>query len=456
MLTLRRPALVLAALVASIPWASAGTLSVPAQFESIQAAVAAAQPGDLVFVQPGLYAETVVISTADIRLVGRGAVIDPAYAGPAIQVEAHNVRIGGFTLRNATYGIRAFGGGLVAIENEIIASSEDGILVYGTDPAIMKNSIVGAAGDGVRLVHPSLAPCPSDVCIPVTGLPLGGSFDQTTVARNTIKQCSGDGIDVRDFAAIIEKNRVTHSGDHGIRANLGGFFGPLGSECVLRRNSCSNNQDCGIYAEDFFASHTVVESNALKLNGEHGLYATGFLMSVRNNRSTDNAGQGIVFSGQNSSIESNMVVRNGDRGIEVMGFSVEGDGSDGPDNTITGNTSNTNGRDGIYAAVGTFAITNNTCRNNTGDGIDLDRVPPEWGGPSGNSGGSVISNNVVKRNNHEGIDNSGVSTLVDSNTCLQNKGADIAGTGDGQGTVASFTSNTFVTGGAETVQALDL
>lgn len=52
-------------------------LRVPEAFSTIQAAVDAAEPGDIIQVAPGVYVETVLITTAGIRLQGqRGAVLD--------------------------------------------------------------------------------------------------------------------------------------------------------------------------------------------------------------------------------------------------------------------------------------------------------------------------------------------------------------------------------------------
>jgi len=55
-----------------------------------------------------------------------------------------------------------------------------------------------------------------------------------------------------------------------------------------------------------------------------------------------------------------------------------------------------------------------------------------------------LTDNKVTGNDHEGIDNSGLDTTIADNTCKASGGADIAGAGDGAGTVnlAESTGNT--------------
>lgn len=68
---------------------------------SIQAAVDAAAPGDVIGVAAGTFTEQVTVSTADLTLVGRaGAVIDGAGAGTPLSIDADGVRVDGFGITN--------------------------------------------------------------------------------------------------------------------------------------------------------------------------------------------------------------------------------------------------------------------------------------------------------------------------------------------------------------------
>lgn len=67
----------LAAVAAPLASASDDAATVVGPGESIQAAVDAASPGDTIRVQPGVYREAVVITTDDLELEGKGAVVEP-------------------------------------------------------------------------------------------------------------------------------------------------------------------------------------------------------------------------------------------------------------------------------------------------------------------------------------------------------------------------------------------
>ena len=73
--------------------ADVNVLRVPHQYSTIQAAVGAAQPNDIIHVAAGTYAENVVITTSGIRLRGAsGAVIDGTdLFGVGIQVRGTSV-----------------------------------------------------------------------------------------------------------------------------------------------------------------------------------------------------------------------------------------------------------------------------------------------------------------------------------------------------------------------------
>jgi hypothetical protein len=82
------------------PTAMAGVMRVPEDFTTIQEAVDAAQPGDLILVAPGIYKESVTVTTDDIVIRG---------------LDRNTVILeGDFTLDN---GIRVVGANHVAVEN---------------------------------------------------------------------------------------------------------------------------------------------------------------------------------------------------------------------------------------------------------------------------------------------------------------------------------------------------
>jgi parallel beta-helix repeat protein len=94
--------------------ADVNVLRIPDQYSTIQAAVDAAQPDDIILVAAGTYAENVVITASGLRLRGaRGTVIDgTGLNGIGIQVRGASaatpvtaVEVSGFEVRNFERGI---------------------------------------------------------------------------------------------------------------------------------------------------------------------------------------------------------------------------------------------------------------------------------------------------------------------------------------------------------------
>lgn len=86
---------------------AASVLHVPRDFASIQAAVDAAEPGDIVQVARDTYSENVVVTTPNIRLHGQNATLDGSGLGGAgIHVlGTDGARIWGFVVENFEVGI---------------------------------------------------------------------------------------------------------------------------------------------------------------------------------------------------------------------------------------------------------------------------------------------------------------------------------------------------------------
>jgi hypothetical protein len=83
---------------------STATLRVPEEYPTISAAVAAAKPGDLISIAPGIYHETVIVHTPNLTIRGRNrntVILDGNFTMPnGILVTANNVVLENMTARH--------------------------------------------------------------------------------------------------------------------------------------------------------------------------------------------------------------------------------------------------------------------------------------------------------------------------------------------------------------------
>ncbi len=122
--------------------AAAVTLSVGAgqTYTTIQSAVDAAGPGDVISVSEGTYAENVVIKKNDISIIGKNkekTIIDSKKTGSGIRIDqANNVKISGFTIQNSggsgkeDAGIAIYSAHDNMVANSIFTNNVAGISIY--------------------------------------------------------------------------------------------------------------------------------------------------------------------------------------------------------------------------------------------------------------------------------------------------------------------------------------
>ena len=92
--------------ITTLPIPEIDAIRVPVDHFSIQNAVNAAQPGDLILVDPGVYTEEIVVSTPDIVIRGRDrntVFVDGVHnAATGLTVRADGVSVENLTIRNFT------------------------------------------------------------------------------------------------------------------------------------------------------------------------------------------------------------------------------------------------------------------------------------------------------------------------------------------------------------------
>ena len=313
-------------------------------FDSINAAVAAANPGATINVGPGTYKEAVVIGQS-VSLIGAGSgrtIIDATGLPNALYIDGldnpglHNVTVSGFTLRNANF---------------------EGLLITNAVNVTVKGNVVTG--------NNTLLDIDTDTCPGQPPFETGEDFD------------CGEGIHIMGVSYSIFSNNVSAN-------NSGGFLISDDTrethDNLITGNIIKDNPyDCGIT----LASHAPAPGSSAEHNGIiHNI--------VSNNQSTHNgylepgagAGVGIFSDGSGighvhgNTIINNVLTNNGLPGVAF--HSHVGPNFGAPADDLNGN----------------FILNNRIA----GNGADVGDTPtPGSAGININSGfgGTPITGNVI-------------------------------------------------------------
>jgi len=129
---------------------------VPAEYPTIQGAINAANPRDMIIVSPGTYYEHVIVNKS-VSLIGENkhnTIIDGNDTGTVINVTATSVNISGFTIRGSgeyESGIYAYYSGGNNISHNIITNNWYGIWLNGSNHNILSDNIASANYHGILL-----------------------------------------------------------------------------------------------------------------------------------------------------------------------------------------------------------------------------------------------------------------------------------------------------------------
>lgn len=228
-------------------------IEVPRDFPTIQAAVDAASPGDVILVAEGVYHEEVRIATNFIRIIaandrvildGNGLLANAFFLNKVefFTIVIFGVEISGFTIRNyASHGI--------AVDT-------------GDSHIIKDNTIENVGGRGIELI----------------------STFQHVMDRNQILSCTSDGIhsDSSSSNHLIIENLVRDNGGKGIFAE--GSVESI-SGYLIARNKIENNVDGGILVNGTF---DILEQNQVLNNSNNGIVLDALNVSLIRNILTGN------------------------------------------------------------------------------------------------------------------------------------------------------------------------
>jgi parallel beta-helix repeat protein len=314
--------------------AGAGTITVPEDYPTIQAAVNAAAEGDTIFVKKGIYNENLTVNKS-LSLVGEsaGSTVVTGEGNTALLVQHDNVNVTGFTFRRPStmrwyYGVHllnvqrcnVFGNRIEStfigiwlvdasfnniyentlngdwngihlrnshqnnVSNNYVTGSHDwGISTEGSSNNIIMNNHVASSGWGGigldggspnrnNLIAENVVTMCGDIGIGITSM---GSVSNRIVANNITGTGSEDYGDVAILLAwdsnLVEGNRLT--------GNQGGIYLEASQNNTVRRNLIENNQGGGGVRIHGFPSRQAssnviyennIVNNAVKLSGNLG------------------------------------------------------------------------------------------------------------------------------------------------------------------------------------------
>jgi hypothetical protein len=337
-------------------------IRVPQDQPTLQAAIYAAGPGFTISLTPGTYSENVVIAgKTDLRIDGRGSVLNGRGATALEILDSTMVSLKRLDLSNGTpYALLIHGNSadITISKCGFADAATAGVLVDNpvARVTIEKCSFAGLSGHGIRAnsgaselraignefldlagIGIALAYEGGGIGVPNSvieknrltsigqhGIVFGG--DGTTVAKNRIEGVTnGWGIAVDDststLGCVIEGNRVSGTGGGGIRC--------LWSGATVTKNSVEDIEWVGLLA-----------------GGSGHLLMRNFVSNART--------AGIRLTGTNTTAERNKVRQGKDDG-----FQVEGTG-----HTLLSNQSRGSNKYGYYVTGAGHAFTRNTAKEN--------------------------------------------------------------------------------------------
>lgn len=356
------------------PVSQARTFIVPDEFSSINKALKSAGSGDTIQINPGTYAEEIVLRS-NVNLMGAGAnqviVRGSATApGPVLCLDhVNDVVVSGITFEQTDHDkivkttrlhavVIAMSSRAELRQCRFRNSSFHGINVtYASDVKITECQVLKSAETGLLVNTPGT---------------------RVTVVRSEFSDNDrGDGICV-----------------------------DIGAQCVLEDNVCSRNCLSGIRIHDNNTSG-VVRGNTTSENGWEGIrIAEKAQVHVEGNTCTHNKGSGIRFdTGAQGDATENVSSENVCDGIRVDVYTT--------DVKLTANTCRQNGASGIGFRLGATGLaTGNICTGNVKSGIAVsgwETVP------------DLLDNQCVENEQHGISFGEGCRGTAENNVCRGNK-----------------------------------
>lgn len=317
--------------------ASAAKLRVPADHATLQAAVDAAMPGDVIDVAKGEYAEAVVVqgkSRLTLRGKGRPALDGQGLTTPLTIQDSDQITVMGFAFENAPEALVSVADtSNVTIQRCTFRNpTEDGngIEVRSSAALVVQKNVFENVGNDAIVFEEDSLPLSTDAL----------------VSKNRFAAIGDEAIDVTGSGHRIEKNRIARA-EHGIE--LEGA-----TATTVEKNRVEDTEDTCIQVD---GAGNVVAKNKVRRCDDEGIHLTGPNNRVERNKIDAPGDDGIDVESDDNEVVANKVKGAADAGIEVED-EVDTPGT-GTGNLFEANKITKSGDAGIHVSTG-----GNTFRRN--------------------------------------------------------------------------------------------
>ena len=217
-------------------------ITVPDDYPTLQEAINSANEGDTIYVKSGTYYEHITIGKS-LTITGEDrdtTIIDGSLNGTAVRIDADNVQINEFTIRNGYRGIYILNSdGNTVSQNNITRNKFEGLVIENSANNLVTNNLIGFnGGNGVYIFNASNTTLQSNTIASnsLTGVYMEASSSDT-VRNNTLSNNTIFGIRLDDSNNIsIVGNTISRNEHAGIN-----FFNLI--ESVFYHNNLVNNAE---------------------------------------------------------------------------------------------------------------------------------------------------------------------------------------------------------------------
>ncbi|MGA2310474.1 MAG: NosD domain-containing protein [Candidatus Bathyarchaeia archaeon] len=290
--------------------AQPSTIIVPSDYPTIQAAVNAAQQGDNITVMEGIYYENVVVNKS-VALVGTFSVqpiIENNFTGVAVWIQAPNVTVSGFMIRNSQTGI--------LLDHSNNSQIYGNVLAFNSAGAILNNSCNNVISSNVLLSN-------------VDGIGIAGSSCNNTIERNEITQ-GYIGINVSYSASnntVIDNSIIGYGNDeiqYGVQISSTSDNVISGNTIIANRYGISISWSADITATD----NTLIRNTHVGYSVGFGDQGYSIYLDHADNCSFDDNELDLNMIGfyfwecRNCTLSGN-ILKDNDVGFQMWGSSLE-------------------------------------------------------------------------------------------------------------------------------------